>query len=121
MEELLRVTRLDKVGDPEARVLPHGLKQWLEISMAMAMEPKLLLLDEPTAGMTREETRATADIVRQLNEEHAVTVVVIEHDMEFVGYVDRKVTVLHQGRVFFEGRLEAARQDSAVRRVYLGA
>ena len=89
--------------------------------MAIAIEPRLLLLDEPTAGMTPDETRRTADLVKQINHQAGMTVIVIEHDMEFVRYVDRRITVLHQGRVFFEGDLAAVASDPGVRQIYLGS
>ncbi len=99
--------------------LPHSLQQWLEICLALATEPDLLLLDEPTAGMTPEETALTARFVADLNTQ-GVTVLVVEHDMAFVRYIARRVTVLHYGRIFAEGTLAEIEADRNVRRIYLG-
>src|SRR5439155_24508000 len=84
MKDLLNLVTLAEVEEMPAGLLPHGQKQWLEIGMAIAIEPRLLLLDEPTAGMTPDETRRTADLVKQINHQAGMTVIVIEHDMEFV-------------------------------------
>jgi ABC-type uncharacterized transport system ATPase subunit len=99
--------------------LSHGQKQWLEIGMAVSLKPKLLLLDEPTAGMSPEETHATGEMVRALNAE-GMTVLAIEHDMAFVRQVATRVTVLHFGRVFAEGSIEAIIADERVAEIYLG-
>lgn len=113
--DLIRLTdrRTDFAAD-----LSHGQKQWLEIGMLLAQDPKLLLVDEPAAGMTDEETARTADLLRSLAGDHAV--VVVEHDMEFVRALDCKVTVLHQGAVLAEGALEQVSADEQVVEVYLG-
>ena len=99
--------------------LSHGQKQWLEIGMAVSLRPKLLLLDEPTAGMSPEETHATGEIVRTLNA-GGTTVLAIEHDMEFVRQVATRVTVLHFGRIFAEGTIDAIVADERVAEIYLG-
>ena len=99
--------------------LSHGQQQWLAIGMSMAVRPKVLLLDEPTAGMSPEETRETAEIVRSLNAA-GVTVIVIEHDMEFVRNLNSRTTVLHFGRVFAQGTFGEIESDVNVRRIYLG-
>ena len=114
--------RLDLEGTERmlVRNLSHGKKQWLAIGMALAMKPQLLLLDEPTAGMSAEETRATGEIVRSVNAE-GVTVLVIEHDMAFVRQLNAPVCVLHEGRVFAEGEFAAIESDPEVRRLYLGS
>lgn len=107
-------------SDPTpVRELAHDRRQWLEILMVLAGGPELLLLDEPTAGMSPEETSQTAKVLRHLNET-GLTIIVVEHDIAFVREVARRVTVLHQGRVFADGALAeiTARQD--VRDIYLG-
>lgn len=97
--------------------LSHGERQWLEIGMLMMQSPRLLILDEPTAGMTSEETRQTGELVRSLLKDH--TVLAVEHDMEFVRQVAQTVTVLHMGRVLAEGPLSRIENDPEVVRVYL--
>ncbi|WP_158808169.1 ABC transporter ATP-binding protein [Beijerinckia sp. L45] len=99
--------------------LSHGQKQWLEIGMAVALKPKLLLLDEPTAGMSPDETRATGDLVRALNAE-GMTVLAVEHDMAFVRQVASRVTVLHFGRIFAQGDIDSIVADERVAEIYLG-
>ncbi len=99
--------------------LSHGQQQWLEIGMAIALQPKLLLLDEPTAGMSPEETFKTGELVKRLNAD-GMTIVVIEHDMTFVRQIARKVTVLHFGKVFLEGTLDQVVNNDDVARIYLG-
>ncbi len=98
--------------------LAHGHKQWLEIGMALMSEPRLLLLDEPTAGMTPDETRSTAELVRKLAETTAV--MAIEHDMGFVRALGCRTIVMHHGRVIAEGTFAEIEEDSLVRDVYLG-
>ena len=105
------------LGRP-AGELSHGQKQWLEIGMLLAQDPKLLLVDEPAAGMTRSEREKTTDILVQAAKTRAV--VVVEHDMEFVQRLDCKVTVLHEGSVLAEGRLEHVTANQDVIDVYLG-
>ena len=100
--------------------LSHGQQQWLAIGMSMAARPKVLLLDEPTAGMSPGETRETAEIVRSLNAT-GVTVIVIEHDMGFVRNLNSRTTVLHYGRVFAQGTFREIESDVNVRRIYLGS
>lgn len=101
-----------------AGVLSHGEKQWLEIGMVVAARPSVILLDEPTAGMTREETARTADLVRTLGQSAAV--IVVEHDMEFVRALDCPVTMFHEGKVFATGTLDELRADERVLEIYLG-
>lgn len=111
-----------QLTDTEERIvgdLSHGQQQWLAIGMSMAVDPKVLLLDEPTAGMSPEETRQTAAIVRQLNEA-GVTIAVIEHDMAFVRDLDTRTTVLHYGKVFAQGAFADIERDDDVHRIYLG-
>jgi branched-chain amino acid transport system ATP-binding protein len=99
--------------------LSHSQQQWLEICLALATEPELLLLDEPTAGMTPEETALTAEFVIKLGGQ-GVTILVVEHDMAFVRYLAGGVTVLHYGRVFAQGTLQEIEANQEVRRIYLG-
>jgi urea transport system ATP-binding protein len=101
-----------------AGALSHGEKQWLEIAMVMAQDPELLLVDEPVAGMTDEETERTGDLLRAIAADRSV--LVIEHDMEFVRQIARKVTVLHQGTVLCEGPVDEVQRDPRVLEVYLG-
>ncbi|NQZ97391.1 MAG: urea ABC transporter ATP-binding protein UrtD [Myxococcales bacterium] len=98
--------------------LSHGEKQWLEIGMLLMQDPRLLLVDEPVAGMTHQEVERTAELLTGLAGTH--TVVVVEHDMEFVRLIARKVTVLHEGRVLAEGSMDRVQQDPRVVEVYLG-
>ena len=99
--------------------LAHGEIQWLEIGLLLMQNPTLLLLDEPAAGMTPEETRYTAALLKEMKSRHAI--VVVEHDMRFVRDIADTVTVLHQGRVLMEGNIAEVQQDEAVRRAYLGS
>ena len=101
-----------------AGLLSHGQKQWLEIGMLLMQEPKLLLLDEPVAGMSDEETERTAELFLTLAGEHSL--VVVEHDMAFIAKIARKVTVLHEGSVLAEGPLDTVKEDPRVVEVYLG-
>ncbi len=105
IDRLLETVRLGSVRDELAGGLAHGQKQWLEIGMLLAQEPKLLLVDEPVAGMTDAETRQTAELLREINRDR--TVVVVEHDMTFVRDLDVKVTVLHEGAVLAEGTIDS--------------
>ena len=116
--ELLELVKLSQVADWMAGDLSHGQKQWLEIGMLLAQDPELLLVDEPAAGMTDAETMRTADLLRQIAGKH--TVVVVEHDMEFVRALDCRVTVLHQGHVLAEGSLDHVSANEQVIEVYLG-
>jgi urea transport system ATP-binding protein len=104
--------------DALAGALSHGQKQWLEIGMLLMQEPQLLLIDEPVAGMTPQETERTAELLLSLAGKHSV--VVVEHDMDFVRSIARKVTVLHEGRVLAEGDIDAVQNDPRVIEVYLG-
>jgi len=116
--ELLELVRLVTERSRPAADLSHGQKQWLEIGMLLAQEPELLLVDEPAAGMTDDETMRTAELLRELAGEH--TVIVVEHDMEFVRALACKVTVLHQGRVLAEGSIDHVSANPEVVEVYLG-
>jgi urea transport system ATP-binding protein len=115
---------LELIGLKDARtvragVLSHGQKQWLEIGMLLMQQPELLLIDEPVAGMTPQETERTAELLLLLAGQH--TVVVVEHDMEFVRSLASRVTVLHEGSVLAEGDMETVQNDPRVIEVYLGA
>ena len=116
--EMLKLIRLETDADRVAGLLSHGQKQWLEIGMLLMQEPKLLLLDEPGAGMSDEETERTAELFLTLAGKHSL--VVVEHDMAFVGKIARKVTVLHEGSVLAEGAMEKVQNDPRVIEVYLG-
>jgi urea transport system ATP-binding protein len=116
--EVLQTVGLTERADVKAGALSHGQKQWLEIGMLIAQDPKLLLVDEPAAGMTDEETHKTGELLMSLAGRHSV--VVIEHDMIFVRQIARKVTVLHQGTVLCEGTVDQVQNDERVIEVYLG-
>ncbi|WP_421726610.1 urea ABC transporter ATP-binding protein UrtD [Bauldia sp.] len=118
IEELLGIIRLESQAREKAANLSHGQKQWLEIGMLLAQEPKLLLVDEPAAGMTDAETEATADLLKDIAQEKSV--VVVEHDMAFVRALDVKVTVLNEGSVLSEGSIDHVSGDPKVIEVYLG-
>jgi urea transport system ATP-binding protein len=110
---------LSEQAQRQAGLLAHGQKQWLEIGMLLMQEPRLLLVDEPVAGMTPAEMERTAELLKSLAGTHSV--VVVEHDMGFVRSIADQVTVLHQGRVLAEGRLDELQVDPMVIEVYLGA
>ncbi len=118
IEETMQLIRLDREATRVAGLLSHGQKQWLEIGMLLMQEPKLLLLDEPVAGMTDEETERTAELFLSLAGKHSL--VVVEHDMAFVSRIARKVTVLHEGSVLAEGPMQQVQSDPRVIEVYLG-
>ena len=118
VEEVLETTDLGPLADSPAKVLSHGQKQWLEIGMLLVQRPRLLLLDEPVAGMTREERNQTGLSLQKLASHH--TLIVVEHDMEFLRRFASKVTVMHEGRVLREGSVAAIQEDPRVREVYLG-
>ncbi len=105
--------------DVQAGELSHGQQQRLEIGMATTLDPELLLLDEPVAGMSIEETREVAELIQSLNDD-GMALVVIEHDMEFVDEISQQVTVLNQGEIFRQGTIEEIQDDPDVRRIYLG-
>jgi urea transport system ATP-binding protein len=119
IERVLALTGLTEEKDRLAGVLSHGKKQWLEIGMLLMQKPKLLLVDEPIAGMAQHEIEKTAEILASLAGDH--TVVVVEHDMDFVRSIARTVTVLHEGRRLAEGSMQEVQADPKVVEVYLGA
>ncbi|TQL17787.1 urea transport system ATP-binding protein [Zymomonas mobilis] len=116
--DLLQLIRLESLSDKPAGGMSHGQKQWLEIGMLLGQDPELLLVDEPVAGMTDAETMATADLLREINKTRSV--VVVEHDMDFVRALGVTVTVLHEGSVLAEGDLDTVSADPRVIEVYLG-
>ncbi|HEX6565215.1 MAG TPA: urea ABC transporter ATP-binding protein UrtD [Chthoniobacterales bacterium] len=116
--EVLETINLKDKAQVRAGALAHGQKQWLEIGMLIAQDPELMLVDEPAAGMTDEETARTGELLLSLAGKH--TIIVIEHDMVFVRQLASKVTVLHQGSVFCEGSLDEIQNDERVIEVYLG-
>lgn len=118
IDQILETTRLQDHRHRLAADLSHGQKQWLEIGMLLAQDPKLLLVDEPVAGMTDAETAQTAELLRAIAVDHSV--VVVEHDMTFVRDLGVKVTVLHEGSVLAEGPLDVVSADPRVIEVYLG-
>jgi len=118
LDELLATIRLESQRHMRAGQLSHGQKQWLEIGMLLAQEPKLLLVDEPAAGMTDAETAQTAELLKEINRTRSV--IVVEHDMAFVRELGVKVTVLHEGSVLAEGSLDQVSADPRVVEVYLG-
>ncbi|MGW1989969.1 urea ABC transporter ATP-binding protein UrtD [Embleya sp. NPDC001921] len=118
VEAALVDTGLIDLADRPAGVLSHGQRQWLEIAMLLAQEPRLLLLDEPVAGMSRDERERTGALLTAIARDR--TVIVVEHDMEFVRAYASTVTVLHEGRVLTEGDMASVQADPTVREVYLG-
>ena len=117
-EEVLELTNLKDLRQRKGAVLSHGQKQWLEIAMLLMQKPKLLLVDEPVTGMTRQEMEKTGELLVSLSGTHSV--IVVEHDMDFVRSIARKVTVLHQGHVLSEGTMDQVQNDPRVVEVYLG-
>jgi urea transport system ATP-binding protein len=118
VDEVLEEVRLTERRDELAGALSHGQKQWLEIGMLLMQDPQLLLVDEPVAGMTPQETERTAELLTSLAGKHSV--VVVEHDMDFVRSIAEKVTVLHEGSVLAEGSIDQVQNDPRVIEVYLG-
>jgi urea transport system ATP-binding protein len=118
INQILDIIRLGSARSRVAGSLSHGQKQWLEIGMLLAQEPKLLLVDEPVAGMTDAETMQTAELLKEINRDK--TVIVVEHDMAFVRELGVKVTCLHEGSVLAEGSIDQVSADERVVEVYLG-
>jgi len=118
IDEVMHIVGLSAHRDSRAGALSHGQKQWLEIGMLLMQNPRLLLVDEPVAGMTPQEVERTAELLTMLAGEHSV--VVVEHDMEFVRSIARRVIVLHQGSVLAEGTMDEVQADPKVVEVYLG-
>ncbi|HEY2184258.1 MAG TPA: urea ABC transporter ATP-binding protein UrtD [Xanthobacteraceae bacterium] len=118
LKRILDLIRLAPLRGRKAGLLSHGQKQWLEIGMLLAQEPKLLLVDEPAAGMTDVETQQTAELLKEINRDR--TVIVVEHDMAFVRELGVKVTCLHEGSVLAEGTIDQVSHNQRVVEVYLG-
>lgn len=118
IEEVIGLIGLQEKSTALAANLSHGQKQWLEIGMLIIQEPEVLLVDEPAGGMTDTETMETAQLLKNISKDHSV--IVVEHDMEFVRALDCKVTVLHEGSVLAEGNLDTVSADPRVIEVYLG-
>ena len=115
---------IDRIGLGAIRArtagrLAHGQRQWLELGVVIAAEPWLVLLDEPTAGMTPEETVRTAELIRTINAQAAL--IVVEHDMQFIRMISRTVTLFHEGRILMEDTMDAISADPRAREVYLGS
>src|SRR5215510_3762220 len=117
-DNILQIVRLSPLRQRIAGSLSHGQKQWLEIGMLLAQEPKLLLVDEPVAGMTDAETQQTAELLKEINRDR--TVIVVEHDMTFVRELGVKVTCLHEGTAIAEGSIDQVSANQRVIEVYLG-
>jgi branched-chain amino acid transport system ATP-binding protein/urea transport system ATP-binding protein len=118
VEEVLERLKLTGIVSSIVGTLSHGQRQWVEIGTVLAADPELILLDEPAAGMTDEETARTAEIIREINQTRAL--VVVEHDMEFIRMIAKTVTVFHQGKILMEDTFEHVVADSRVRDIYLG-
>jgi urea transport system ATP-binding protein len=119
IEDVIDLTGLGNVLDALAGDLSHGQMQWLELGMLITQQSRVILLDEPTAGMTQGETSKTADIILRLKGSH--TILVVEHDMSFVRKIAEKVTVMHMGKLLAEGPMKSIEADPAVREAYLGS
>lgn len=119
IHQLLILAGIEPLKNETVNNLSHGQQQWLEIAMALASKPDLLLLDEPAAGMGPEETEFTAELIRTLNKE-GITILFIDHDMDFVRRIAQQVTVLHYGKVFAEGTLAEIESNEDVIKIYLG-
>ena len=118
LAEVLTTIHLADSAGRQAGLLSHGQKQWLEIGMLLMQDPELLMLDEPIAGMSARERELTAELLQRICKNRSV--IVIEHDMDFVKQIAHKVTVMHQGRILAEGSMEKVQNDPKVIDVYLG-
>ncbi len=119
IDDTLQLIGLAAAPDRTAGNLSHGEKQWLELGLVIVQNPKVLLLDEPTAGMTQGETYKTAEIIKQLRGRY--TIIVVEHDMAFIREIAERITVMHLGRVLAEGDIAAIEDNAEVRAAYLGS
>jgi len=117
-EEMLERLGLTSVADRLVGQLAHGQRQWVELGLVLSTDPDLILLDEPAAGMTHEEVQRTAELVREINRSKAL--IVVEHDMQFIRMIARKVTVFNQGSVLVEDQMENIMRNPLVRDIYLG-
>ena len=120
VDEVLDLVRLTAQARAPAKALSHGQRQWLEIALLLGADARLLLLDEPTAGMTGEETQATGRLINELTHELKLSAIIIEHDINFIRDLDAPITVLHLGKVFAEGSFAEIAANEHVRNIYLG-
>ncbi len=121
VERILHLVELDDVRHRHASQLSHGRQQWLEIGIVLLAKPKLLLLDEPTSGMTRAESRRTADLLRQLQASRATeAIIVVEHNIEFIRLVSDRVTVMHRGQILADGTIDEVQANDEVQASFLG-
>ena len=118
VDEVLELTGLTKNANQIVGQLPHGQRQWLELGIVMASNPDLMLLDEPTAGMTHQEVEQTAELISRISKGRSL--IVVEHDMQFIRMIANKVTVFHQGQILIEDTMQNISQNQTVRDVYLG-
>ncbi|MEQ8652711.1 MAG: ABC transporter ATP-binding protein [Kiloniellales bacterium] len=118
VDEVLERLSLGALAEQMVGELAHGQRQWVEFGMVVALEPKLILLDEPTAGMTVDETQRTAELIAEAN--RTSTIVVVEHDMQFIRQIAQLVTVFHQGKILVEDTMQAIQANETVRDIYLG-
>ena len=118
VDEIVQLIGLAERAGSVAGQLPHGQRQWLELGLVLACDPRLMLLDEPTAGMTKQEVARTAEIIREIGRDRAM--IVVEHDMQFIQMIAHRVTVFHQGRILAEDTMDNILADVQVRDVYLG-
>ena len=116
--ETLERLRLGEIRASPVGRLAHGQRQWVELGMVITAEPWLVLLDEPAAGMTHEETERTAELIREIN--RTATLIVVEHDMQFIRMISNTVTVFHEGRILMEDTMEAISANPRAREIYLG-
>lgn len=119
IDRLINFVGIQDLGNEIVKNLSHGQQQWLEMAMALASKPDLLLLDEPVAGMGPEETEFTAQIIKKINDS-GITIIFIDHDMEFVRRISQKITVLHYGKLFAEGTIDEIESNEEVIKIYLG-
>jgi branched-chain amino acid transport system ATP-binding protein/urea transport system ATP-binding protein len=115
---LMESLTLDKLDNSVVGSLAHGQRQWVELAMVLATDPELVLLDEPTAGMAKDEVERMAGLIREINRDH--TLIIVEHDMNFIRMIARKVTVFNRGSILAEGHIESILANQKVRDVYLG-
>ena len=118
VDEIIRLVGLAERAGSLASQLPHGQRQWLELGLVLACDPRLMLLDEPTAGMTKQEVARTAEIIREIGRDRSM--IVVEHDMQFIQMIAGRVTVFHQGLILAEDTMDNILADERVRDVYLG-
>jgi branched-chain amino acid transport system ATP-binding protein/urea transport system ATP-binding protein len=116
--ETIERLQLGDIRGDVVGLLAHGQRQWVELGMVIAAEPWLVLLDEPAAGMTHDEVARTAELIREIN--RTATLIVVEHDMQFIRMIANKVTVFHQGSILIEDTMDVVANDARVREVYLG-